>query len=93
MAKHGNNKCVAATTEVIDAHVSQEISNIKQSIVALDSKISSILSNLGSTSCNTVSPVIKGIDSLATSATVENKKNQIWLNHMPPPLDAIFPRL
>ena len=64
---------MAATTEVNDAHISQEISNKKQSIVALDSKISSIQSNLGSISCNTVSPVTNGSDSLATSTTVGNK--------------------
>ena len=65
---------MAATTKVNDAQVSQEISNIKQSIVALDSKISSILSNLGTISCNTVSPITNGIESLATSTTVGNKK-------------------
>ena len=64
---------MAATTEVNDAHVSQEIPDIKQSIVALNSKISSILSNLGSISCYIVSPVINGIDSLATPTTVGNK--------------------
>ena len=62
MAKYDNIKCVAVTTKIYDAHVSQEISNIKQSIVVLDSTISSVPSNLGSISYNSVSPVTNEID-------------------------------
>ena len=64
MAKNCNIICPAVTTEVNEAHVSQEISNLKQSIVALNSKISIILPNLGLISCNIVSPVINAIEFL-----------------------------
>ena len=93
MAKHGNIKCVASTKEVNDALVSQDIFNKKKSLVVLDSKISSILLDLGSISYSMVSPVTNGIDSLATSTTVANKNKSDLIKLYIADIGCDLPRL